>query len=213
MISVPGYIHAALEAVGALFVAVVAWRGLVHLYYRRVVAPRSPREYGKWAIVTGSTSGIGKDFVEHLAGLGMSILLISRSEDKLVAQKDELKALVGKREGFGVVHLAYDFTDMGPARAAFYQALEEICGMMHRDGGIGLLVNNVGTVHYHPQTLAESSAADIDAMLNCNMNSVVYMSKTVARFMEERKSGCVISISSASGTSPNPYISIYSATK
>jgi 17beta-estradiol 17-dehydrogenase / very-long-chain 3-oxoacyl-CoA reductase len=211
--SIPDYLHTAFEAIGAIFVAAVAWRGLVHLYYRRVAPPRAPREYGKWAIVTGSTSGIGKEFAEHLAGLGMSILLISRSEEKLVAQKDELKALIGKQPGFGVLHLAYDFTDMGPARATFYQALEELCDMMHRDGGIGLLVNNVGTVHYHPQTLAESSAADIDAMLNCNMNSVVYMSKTVARFMADRKSGCVISISSASGTSPNPYISIYSATK
>ena len=39
--------------------------------------------YGKWAVVTGCTQGIGKSYAEELARRGMSIVLISRSQSKL----------------------------------------------------------------------------------------------------------------------------------
>ena len=40
-------------------------------------------KYGKWAIVTGCTQGIGRYYAEELAKRGMSIVLISRSKQKL----------------------------------------------------------------------------------------------------------------------------------
>ena len=40
-------------------------------------------KYGKWAIVTGCTQGIGRYYAEELAARGMSIVLISRSKEKL----------------------------------------------------------------------------------------------------------------------------------
>jgi short-subunit dehydrogenase len=44
----------------------------------------------KWAIVTGSTAGIGKEFADYLSKLGCNILLISRTESKLKEQKEEI---------------------------------------------------------------------------------------------------------------------------
>lgn len=157
----------------------------------------------------GSTSGIGKDFAEYLAGKGMSIVLISRTEDKLMEQKKELES----KYDVVVKYLAYDFTDMGPAREEFYKKLHALCEVMHKDGGIGLLINNVGTVHYHPKLLMEITEEEVDAMLNCNMNSVVYMTRAVLPHMKERRNGCVVSISSGSCYAPNPFIGIYAATK
>ena len=40
-------------------------------------------KYGKWAVVTGATSGIGEAYAHYLADKGINILLISRSENKL----------------------------------------------------------------------------------------------------------------------------------
>ena len=41
------------------------------------------KKYGKWAIVTGCTQGIGKSYVDELAKKGMNLVLISRNELKL----------------------------------------------------------------------------------------------------------------------------------
>lgn len=48
------------------------------------------RSYGKWAVVTGSTDGIGKAYVEEFAKRGISLVLISRSLEKLTQQSIQL---------------------------------------------------------------------------------------------------------------------------
>jgi 17beta-estradiol 17-dehydrogenase / very-long-chain 3-oxoacyl-CoA reductase len=57
---------------------------------------------GKWAIVTGATDGIGKAYALALAKKGMSIILISRTEAKLKAVKDEIDA-----KGYNGVEVKY----------------------------------------------------------------------------------------------------------
>ena len=39
-------------------------------------------KYGKWAVITGCTQGIGRSYVEELAKRGMNVVLISRSKEK-----------------------------------------------------------------------------------------------------------------------------------
>jgi 17beta-estradiol 17-dehydrogenase / very-long-chain 3-oxoacyl-CoA reductase len=48
--------------------------------------------YGKWAVVTGCTQGIGKSYVEELARRGMNLVLISRNQSKLEYLKKQLKS-------------------------------------------------------------------------------------------------------------------------
>ena len=48
-------------------------------------------KYGKWAVVTGCTQGIGRSYVEELAKRGMNVVLISRTEEKLTHLAEELK--------------------------------------------------------------------------------------------------------------------------
>uniref|UniRef100_A0A8C6BVU6 Very-long-chain 3-oxoacyl-CoA reductase n=1 Tax=Monodon monoceros TaxID=40151 RepID=A0A8C6BVU6_MONMO len=50
---------------------------------------------GEWAVVTGSTDGIGKSYAEELAKRGMKIVLISRSQDKLNQVSSEIMNNVG----------------------------------------------------------------------------------------------------------------------
>ena len=52
--------------------------------------------YGKWAVVTGCTQGIGKSYAEEFARKGMSIVLISRSRAKLEECATELSNKYGK---------------------------------------------------------------------------------------------------------------------
>jgi len=78
-------------------VVVLLWRVGLAIVRRLLVPPKRPLQYGKWAIVTGSTSGIGEEFTRHLhAQEGMSILLVSRSKEKLEAQVASLAAGGGR---------------------------------------------------------------------------------------------------------------------
>lgn len=197
-----------LRFVGALTLLIAIYRGLLSIYRRLIRKPKKPTSYGKWAIVTGSTSGIGKEYADYLAKKGMSILIISRSKDKLIEQCAELAAYK-----VGTSYLAYDFTDVGPAREAFYEALDKELARLDKDGGIGLLVNNVGTTNQYPQSLMELTEKDCNDMLNCNMHSTVFMTRAVMKYMTPRNKGAVVNVSSGSGLVCAPYIAIYSATK
>ena len=120
-----------LQVIGAITVGVLGLKLCWSLYFRLIVSPKKPLEYGKWAIITGSTSGIGADFADYLAEKGMSLLLVSRTEEKLKAQVKELSVKYNQR----VEILAYDFTDMGHNRSIFYKLLDNACAEMHSNGG------------------------------------------------------------------------------
>ena len=140
----------------------------------------------------------------------MSILLISRSEEKLKEQSLQLKS----QFNVPVKYLVYNFTDGGAERKRFYgDILPGVLTELHQNGGIGLLVNNVGVANLHPIALEEQTDADVDDMLHCNIMSVVDMTRAVIGLMKERKAGGIISISSGSGNGPSSFLSLYSATK
>jgi NADPH:quinone reductase-like Zn-dependent oxidoreductase len=71
---------------GQATLAFLLWRLFLSIYRRMLLPAKDYRKMGRWVIVTGSTSGIGKAFAEYLAEKGMQILVISRSEEKLVEQ-------------------------------------------------------------------------------------------------------------------------------
>lgn len=195
--------------IGIVVVIIAVWRGGLSIYRRRIQPAKPPLAFGKWAIVTGSTNGIGKGFADHLAEIGMSLLIISRSEEKLKEQQ----AFLASSFKVPVRYLAYDFTKTGEERTAFYAALRKCCEEMDRDGGIGLLVNNVGIANDIPKNLNEISDQEIDDMIQCNCYSTVFMTRAVFPFMLEKKNGAIVAISSGSGNAPAPFLQVYSATK
>jgi short-subunit dehydrogenase len=139
----------------------------------------------------------------------MSVLIISRSEEKLIEQENLIKSTLGGE----VKHIAFDFTKSGPDKTLFYSKLDTILSEMHNSGGIGLLINNVGTANEHPKTLEEFTDSELDDMIQCNIQSTVNMTRAVLGYMKHRKSGCVVSISSGSGNWCSPFLVVYSATK
>jgi len=64
--------------------------------------------YGKWAVVTGCTGGIGRAYVQALAAKGMDIVLVGRSMEKLRALEAELE----RKHGCRVIIIQADFTDV-----------------------------------------------------------------------------------------------------
>jgi 17beta-estradiol 17-dehydrogenase / very-long-chain 3-oxoacyl-CoA reductase len=144
----------------------------------------------------------------------MSVLIVSRTESKLQEQVKEL--LVEGGDKISVQYLTYDFTKgyVGSAeRTDFYARLDKKLEELHNDGGVGLLVNNVGMANPAPKQLMEMPDSEVDDIINCNVMSVVGMTRAVLKYMKMRDSGAVLSISSGSGNFPASYLVIYSATK
>lgn len=199
------------EVVGVTTVLILLYRFLLMIWRRNILPPKLPLEYGKWAIVTGATAGIGKEFAEYLADQGMFLLLVSRNLDLLREQRD---AMIDDFS-VDVDIMAHDFTTECSSAVGkeFYRKLDEKCAELDKMGGVGLLINNVGVVNDIPMNLDELNDDQVNDMLQCNVCSTVATTRTVLKYMKRRQNGCVVSISSGSANHPTPMQSVYSATK
>uniref|UniRef100_A0A3Q3AQM8 Hydroxysteroid (20-beta) dehydrogenase 2 n=1 Tax=Kryptolebias marmoratus TaxID=37003 RepID=A0A3Q3AQM8_KRYMA len=162
------------------------------------------RTYGRWAVVTGATSGIGKAYAYELAQKGLDVVLIGRSEDKLRVVAKEIENEYDRKTRT----IRVDFTDgcsIYPAIAKKLQGLE-----------IGILVNNVGMMcsdHFAYFLEIPEAEQKITQIVNCNMLSVPQMTRLVLPSMVERGTGLIINISSEVGARPQPLLALYSASK
>lgn len=85
-----------LETIGYITVGIVAFKFILWVYRNFGVGKNSLRKYGAgkeaWAVVTGASDGIGKEFATELAKRKMNIVLVSRTAEKL---KDVAKTISG----------------------------------------------------------------------------------------------------------------------
>ncbi|TWW74849.1 Very-long-chain 3-oxoacyl-CoA reductase [Takifugu flavidus] len=162
------------------------------------------RSYGKWAVVTGATSGIGKAYATELARRGLDIVLVSRCRNKLQAVAKEIEDRFGRETRT----IQVDFTE---GQSIYPVVAEQLEGLE-----VGILVNNVGMMYctcfaYFLQV--PDAEQKITQIVNCNMLSVPQMTRLVLPGMLERGTGLIINMSSEAGVHPQPLLSLYSSTK
>ncbi|XP_044130954.1 very-long-chain 3-oxoacyl-CoA reductase-like [Bufo gargarizans] len=162
------------------------------------------KKYGGWAVVTGASDGIGKAYAKELARRGFDVVLISRSVDKLQNVADEIEK--ESRQKTKIIEV--DFTEGTEIYPKVEKALKDL--------DIGILVNNVG-ISYYPEARRFLEVPDVNKgisdIMNCNVLSMVHMTRIVLPRMVERKKGLIINISSAAGARTYPSLTMYCATK
>lgn len=114
----------------------------------------------------------------------MSLLIVSRSPDKLERVRAEIREK--SAPGATVEILAHDFTKGGAEADAFYARLAQVAGGLDGKGGVGLLVNNVGVNVEVPEFFHDLPEAQIQDIVRVNVESTVRMTRTILPFMAKR---------------------------
>ena len=151
------------------------------------------------ALVTGSSSGIGRALALRLAREGYSVGLAARREDALQAVKEEIEAGGGEARA-----LACDVTDpeaMHRAARACQEAL----------GPVDLLVANAGVSE--GTDTHRLVAEDVERLIRVNFLGAVYAVEAVLPGMLERKRGHLVAVSSLAGFGGLPKTAAYAASK
>lgn len=150
------------------------------------------------AVVTGASSGLGRELVRQLVReRGMYVLATARRHDRLEDLAAELPA--------GHVQiLAGDLTDPSFRRQLWEHATRTF-------GDVDVLINNAGAGHY-----AEFADQDPDAIrriIELNLMALLDLTQKAVRHMRSRGSGQVVQISSVLGFVGMPYSAAYVASK
>jgi len=151
-------------------------------------------------LITGASAGIGAAFARKLAARGRNVLLVARSEDKLIALCNELGRLTSIRAQYVVLDLR------DPESGA--QLFEET---KKRELEIDMLINNAGF-----GSMGEFVKLDLDRelqMIQLNVRAVVDLTHRFLGPMRERKRGTIINVASTAGFQGVPYMATYAATK
>lgn len=151
-------------------------------------------------LITGASSGIGEAFARKLAARGHNLLLVARSEDKLITLCNEL----GRARSIRAQYLAIDLSEP-EAPARLFEETKE------RDLQIDFLINNAGF-----GSMGDFAKLDLPQelkMIDLNVRALVELTHRFLAPMRERKGGAIINVASTAGFQPVPFMGTYAATK
>ncbi|VDD95463.1 unnamed protein product [Enterobius vermicularis] len=159
----------------------------------------------KWAVITGSTDGIGRAYAFEFARRGFNILLISRNQSRL----DEVKEGIEKESKVEVRTIQFDFSC---ADLEEYQKriISQLTAME-----VGVLVNNVGVAFEYPDVLhmVEGGLKKHVETNIVNTLPTTLLCAAVLPQMVERNSGIIINVASGASFHKMSMWSTYSAAK
>lgn len=151
-------------------------------------------------LVTGASSGIGREIARQLAAAGARVVVTARRKDRLAELEVELKER-GATDAFAVV------ADLGDPDAA-----ERIVRAADAHlGHVDVLVNNAGFAV--PGTFARSDLARTAQMIEVNITASVRLARLILPGMLTRNQGGILNVSSIAGYQAAPYQSTYAGTK
>lgn len=157
-----------------------------------------PARFGPWALITGASSGIGKEFAYQLAAHGIHVVLAARRGAELEAIGRDLS------QRFGVQHriVVVDFAKDDPL-----DALEPAT----RDLDIGLLVSNAGDAR--PGEFLSANRDQMHTTVRVNVLAHLDLAHHFGARIAARRRGGLIFVGAAGASNGLPFMANSAATK
>lgn len=155
--------------------------------------------HGRWALVTGASSGIGAALAHELSARGAKLILTARRRERLESLAAELT-----RKGTETRIVVADLND--PAAPARIYDETEGAGV-----SVDILVNNAGLGQYG--AFYSSPVEQEMSQVRVNCEAVARLSRLFVPRMVERRQGWILIVASTASFQPVPYITTYAATK
>ncbi len=154
----------------------------------------------KTVLITGSTSGIGLEFVKLCAGLNYNIIAIGRDPEKLKLMKSDIEIKCKVKIETVIVDLSNTEEVLN-----LFQQIES------KNTYIDILINNAGT-----GVFGEFKDTDFTkelSMINVNIVALSFITKIVLNKMLIRGNGKILNVASTAAFKPGPLMAVYYATK
>lgn len=151
----------------------------------------------KTALVTGASSGIGKEFTKLLAHQGYNLVIVARRE-KL------LKALARELTEVRINVFAIDLT----AENAINELMKYLS---HEQIQVEVLINNAGFGDY--DRFDQADISKLQNMINLNIKVLTDLTYYIGQQMLRRQSGYILNVASTAAFQPGPMMATYFATK
>jgi len=152
------------------------------------------------ALITGASSGIGREMARMLAAREHDLVLVGRSTDRL----EELAEELTERHRVAVHCLSIDLAERGSAL--------RVLGFTRGKGlEVAVLINNAGVGLYGEHT--DLDPDELERMLQLNVVSLCGFCRRFGEEMKRRKRGRILNIASTAAYQPTPYFAAYGASK
>ena len=153
----------------------------------------------KLALVTGASSGIGRELTLQLCGQGVHVIAVARREEKLSELEKECASLPGR-----LVTVAGDVTQSVTRIEALNRCTTEF-------GGVDLVINNAGTTAMG--SFIEAEPERLRKIFEVNFFAIAEMTREAVPFLKSGNKPMIVNISSVLGHRAAPLKSEYCASK
>lgn len=155
----------------------------------------------KWVLVTGASSGLGKEMAKQLAyEHGANLIVSARRTERLIELKEELESQANVRVKIAVADLSQ------PAE------VEGLLKIAIQEQELYAAILNAGTTYFGEQMHLEGEM--FETILQTNVRSMVVLSNGLVNYFEQSgKSGGLMFVASLAAYFPVPYQALYSGTK
>ncbi|KAH0565901.1 hypothetical protein GP486_000704 [Trichoglossum hirsutum] len=191
-VEIPTPIVLSLAVIGLIYISAKI------LSYLRKFGPK-----GSWAVITGASDGIGKEFALQLASKGFNVVLVSRTQSKLEALAKDIES---RHAGIRSKILAMDFAKDSDEDYGRLTALVD--GL-----DVAILVNNVGKSHDIPVPFLHTSIQEMSDIITINCVGTLKVTQIIAPGMVQHRRGLILTMGSFGGLLPSPLLATYSGSK
>jgi short-subunit dehydrogenase len=152
------------------------------------------------ALITGASSGIGREFAHLFAEDKNDLLLVARDKERLEKIAQELR----ETHGVFVKTIVADLSDM--------RMIDELYATCMTEGlQVAYLINNAGIGDFG--FFSQSDWNKIEAMIDLNIKAVTKLCRLFLPAMIAQQSGRILNVASTAAFQPGPLMAVYFATK